>query len=40
MSMRAGAPSAEPAPEMIQRVEVLENAFSSMIDRHQKSLHR
>jgi localization factor PodJL len=42
-SMRSSGQSAEPAPgapgEMIQRVEVLESAFSSMIDRHQKSLH-
>ncbi len=43
-AMRGSMQSAEPSPgaaplEMIQRVEVLENAFSSMIDRHQKSLH-
>ena len=43
-SLRGSMQSAEPAPgdtplEMIQRVEVLENAFSSMIDRHQRALH-
>ena len=43
-SMRGGMQSAEPSSggaslELIERVEVLEGAFASMIDRHQKSLH-
>lgn len=43
-SMRGNTQSAEPSlsgasPELIERVEVLEGAFASMIDRHQKSLH-
>ncbi len=43
-SMRGSMQSAEPSSagaslELIQRVEVLEGAFASMIDRHQKSLH-
>jgi localization factor PodJL len=38
-SMRAS--NAAPQPDLVQRVELLETAFTSMIDRHQKSLrHR
>ena len=38
-SMRASNASAPPSPDLVQRVELLETAFTSMIDRHQKSLH-
>ena len=39
-SMQSGEPASSGTPiEMIHRVEVLETAFSSMISRHQKSLH-
>jgi TPR repeat protein/AcrR family transcriptional regulator len=38
-SMRSSA-SANPSPDLIQRVEVLETAFASMIDRHQRSLRQ
>jgi localization factor PodJL len=36
-SMRASN-AAQPSPDIVQRVELLEAAFTSMIDRHQKSL--
>jgi localization factor PodJL len=37
-AMRASNGAAQPLNELVQRVELLETAFTSMIDRHQKSL--